>query len=105
MAIQPDKGGIMKKGIKETRLKVFIENARIVPESEISDLPAAKREAAAGKSGLWLEVACPDGACSLDENKITLPAGGIVPKETKGLWLNLFCPDNQCEVQQGSQLP
>lgn len=95
----------MKKGIKETRLKVFIENARIVPESEISDLPAAKREAAAGKPGLWLEVACPDGACSLDEKKITLPAGGVVPKETKGLWLNLFCPDNQCEVQQGSQLP
>lgn len=95
----------MKKGIKETRLKVFIENARIVPENEISNLPSEKREAVAGKSGLWIEVACPDGSCAFDQNKITLPAGGVVPKETKGLWLNLFCPDNQCEVHQGSQLP
>lgn len=95
----------MKKEIKDTRLKVFIENARILPETEISDLPAEKREAVAGKSGVWLEVACPDGSCAFDENKITLPAGGVIPKEAKGLWLNLFCPDNQCEVQQSSQLP
>lgn len=105
MTVEPDKGGIMKKEIKDARLKVFIENARIIPETEISGLPAEKREAVSGKSGVWLEVACPDGSCAFDENKITLPAGGVVPKETKGLWLNLFCPDNQCEVQQGSQLP
>jgi hypothetical protein len=95
----------MKKGIKETRLKVFIENARIVPENEISNLPSEKREAVAGKPGLWIEVACPEGSCAFDQNKITLPAGGVVPKETKGIWLNVFCPDNQCEVEQGSQLP
>jgi hypothetical protein len=105
MRIPSEKGGIMKKEIKDARLKVFIENARILPETEISDLPAEKREAVAGKSGVWLEVACPDGSCAFDENKITLPAGGVIPKETKGLWLNLFCPDNQCEVQQSSQLP
>lgn len=95
----------MKKGITETRLKVFIENARIVPENEISNLPSEKREAVAGKSGLWIEVACPEGSCAFDQNKITLPAGGVVPKETKGVWLNVFCPDNQCEIEQGSQLP
>ncbi|HSL62776.1 MAG TPA: hypothetical protein VK885_13380 [Desulfotignum sp.] len=95
----------MKKQIQETRLKVFIENARVLPESEISGLSQKKREAVSGKTGLWLEVECPEGACSLEKNTITLPAGGVIPNETKGLWLNLFCPENQCEVLEGSQVP
>lgn len=68
----------MKKDIKETRLKVFFENARIVPETELSDLSAEKREAVAGKSGVWFEVACPDGSCSLDQNKFTRPASAAL---------------------------
>jgi hypothetical protein len=94
----------MTQTIQETRLKVFIENARVLSERDVSNLPEEKRAAVAGKPGLWLEVDCPDGSCSLEKNTITLPAGGVTPKDTNGLWLNLFCPDNQCEVQQGSQL-
>jgi hypothetical protein len=95
----------MKKEIKDGRLKVFIEGARLIPENEKADLPREKREAVSGKSGLWIEVACPDGACALEQNKITLPAGGVVPKETKGLWLSLFCPENQCLIEQPTDLP
>jgi hypothetical protein len=94
----------MKKEIKNTRLKVFIENARLLSEDERAALPSEKRAAASGKAGVWIEVACPDGACSLEEGKVTLPAGGVTSKETKekGLWLNLFCPDDQCVIEQGT---
>ena len=95
----------MKKEIRNDRLKVFIEDARLVPSHEQADLPRDKREAVSGKTGLWIEVACPDGACSLDNNKITLPAAGVVPEETKGIWLSLFCPDNQCMIVQSTDLP
>lgn len=95
----------MKREIKKDRLTVFIEDARLISTEEQAKLPADKREAAAGKVGLWIEVACPDGACSLDKSKITLPAGGVVPKEAKGLWLSLFCPENQCSIEQSTDLP
>jgi hypothetical protein len=68
-------------------------------------LPRDKREAVSAKAGLWIEVACPEGACSLDKNKITLPAGGVAPNETKGIWLSLFCPENQCMIEQSPDLP
>lgn len=95
----------MKKEIKISRLNVFIENARLIPESEQSDLPREKLEAVKGKTGLWIEVACPEGSCSLEKDKITLPAGGVIPKETKGIWLSLFCPENRCEIKQSLDLP
>ena len=95
----------MKREIKKDRLTVFIENARLISTDEQADLPADKREAVFGKGGLWIEVACPLGACSLDQNKITLPAGGVVEKETKGLWLSLFCPENQCSIEHSTDLP
>ncbi len=95
----------MKKEIKSDRLQVFIEDARLIPDTEVALIPRDKREAVAGKAGLWIEVVCPEGACSLDKQKITLPAGGIVPKETKGLWLSLFCPENQCMITEGTDLP
>ncbi len=95
----------MKKEIKKNRLKVFIENARLVSADEVSALPVEKREAVKDKNGLWIEVQCPEGACSVDKDKITLPAGGIVPKETKGIWLNLFCPENQCTIESYTDLP
>jgi hypothetical protein len=95
----------MKKEIRNDRLKVFIEGARLVSDPEQADLPRDKREAVSGKAGLWIEVACPEGACSLDNNKITLPAGGVAPKETKGIWLSLFCPENHCMIAQSTDLP
>jgi len=95
----------MKKDIQESRLKVFIENARLVSADEVSALPIEKREAATGKKGLWIEVQCPEGSCSMDKDKIILPAGGIIPKEAKGIWLSLFCPENQCEIKHYSDLP
>lgn len=94
----------MKKEIKKDRLKVFIEDARLMSGDEQADLPPDKREAVSGKAGLWIEVACPEGACSLDKNKITLPAGGVASKETKGIWLSLFCPENQCMIVQSTDL-
>ena len=95
----------MKKEIRNDRLKVFIEGARLVSDHEQADLPRDKREAVSGKSGLWIEVACPEGACSLEKDKITLPAGGVAPKETRGTWLSLFCPENQCMIVQSTGLP
>jgi hypothetical protein len=95
----------MKKDIQKERLKVFIQDARMLSDNEITSLPREKREAVTGKTGLWLEVVCPEGACSLERDKITLPAGGVIPKETKGIWLSLFCPENECLIEQSTDLP
>ena len=66
----------MKKEIQETRLKVFIENARVLPESEVSSLSQEKREAVSGKTGLWLDVDCPEGACSLEKKPLPCRRAG-----------------------------
>ncbi len=95
----------MEKKISTDRLKVFIESARLIAAEEIAELPPDKHEAVAGKAGLWIEVDCPEGSCSVDKKTITLPAGGVVPRETKGFWLNLFCPEDQCMITQSSDLP
>lgn len=95
----------MKKEIQKDRLKVFIQDARLLSENEQAGLPREKRESVSGKTGLWIEVPCPEGACSLEGDKITLPASGVVPKETKGLWLSLFCPENQCLIERITDLP
>lgn len=91
--------------MKDSRFKVFIENARILPENEISELPEEKRKAVIGKHGIWVEVDCPEGACSVEKDQITLPVGSISDKETKGVWLRLFCPDNQCSIDESTDLP
>lgn len=91
--------------MKGSRFKVFIENARILLEHEISELPEEKRKAVIGKKGIWVEVDCPEGACSVEKDKITLPVGSISDKETKGVWLRLFCPDNQCSIDESTELP
>ena len=97
----------MKREFKEGRLKVFITGARLLSAEEVSQLPEEKQSAAAaaGDQGLWIEVPCPENACSTEGDKITLPAGGIVGGEKKGLWLNLFCPEDQCVLEQPSALP
>lgn len=91
--------------MKDTRFKVFIENARLLPEQEISELPDEKRNAVTGKEGIWVEVDCPEGACSVDKDQITLPVSGVNTKDTKGIWLRLFCPDNQCSIDESTDLP
>ena len=52
----------MKREIKQDRLTVFIEDARLISEKEQAELPREKQEAVSGKVGLWIEVACPEGA-------------------------------------------
>ncbi|KPJ76242.1 MAG: hypothetical protein AMJ54_12425 [Deltaproteobacteria bacterium SG8_13] len=96
----------MKRDIKEGQLKVYLTNARLLSEEEIRRLPEEKRAAvsAAGKPGLWIEVPCPENACAVEGDKITLPAGEVVG-ETKGLWLSLFCPEDQCLFQEPTALP
>jgi hypothetical protein len=98
-------GGSMKKEIQKDRLKVFITGARLLSEAEIAGLPEKKLRSVSGQNGLWIEVGCPEGSCSLERDKITLPAGGVVPEEAKGIWLSLFCPEDQCMIEQSSDLP
>jgi len=95
----------MKKEINSSRLTVFVEEARFIPETEIAALSRDKRESVSGKNGIWIEVTCPEGACSLEKDKITLPASGVMPKDTKGIWLSLFCPENRCQFYQGTNAP
>ena len=95
----------MKKEINPSRLTVFVEEARLITQEEVEALPVRKQESVAGKHGIWIEVACPEGACSLEKDKITLPAGGVTPSETKGIWLSLFCPENQCQFYQSTDAP
>lgn len=97
----------MKREFKEGRLKVFLTDARLLSAEEISQLPKKKQAAAkaAGRQGLWIEVPCPQNACSAEGDKITLPAGGIVGGEKKGLWLSLFCPEDRCLFEQPTALP
>jgi hypothetical protein len=95
----------MTKDTNNTRFTVFIENTRILAEHEISQLPEEKRNAVKGKQGIWVEVDCPEGACSVEKDQITLPVGSTTSKDTKGVWLRLFCPDNQCSIEESTDLP
>jgi hypothetical protein len=96
---------MVKQDISSARLRVFLDDARVLTQEEIRGLPAEKQKAASGKKGIWVEVTCPDDACSVDGSKITIPAHGVGKSETKGVWLSLFCPENQCELEQASQVP
>jgi hypothetical protein len=90
---------------KKTQFKVFVPDARVLTESEKASLPKDKKDAVAGKPGLWIEVLCPEGACAQEGDKITLPSGVTEGGRSKGIWLNLFCPDNQCEIRHYTDLP
>jgi hypothetical protein len=89
----------------KNRLKVFIPEARVLTEDEKAVLPRDKKEAVASKPGLWIEVLCPEGACSQEGDRITLPSGAAETGGVKGIWLNVFCPDNQCELRSYTDLP
>jgi hypothetical protein len=91
----------------KNQLTFYFPNARALTSSEVAALPDEKKKSAeaAGKSGIWLEVHCPDGSCIGADGKITLQAAGIKDKEDKGLWLNVFCPEDSCLWKSGADLP
>jgi hypothetical protein len=62
---------------------------------------AVKSDAA---KGIWVEVSCPEGSCSKERDRITIPAKGFALEEKKGVWLNLFCPEDQCMVEDPTDL-
>jgi hypothetical protein len=89
------------------QLKFFLPDARILTEDEIANLPPEKRQAVEeiGKTGLWLEIACPDISCVDKHGTITVPAKGFQPQQEEGFFLNVFCPEHSCEIEQGTDLP
>jgi len=90
----------------KNQLTFYFPNARALSSSEVAALPDDKKKsaAAAGKSGVWLEVHCPDGSCVDKEGKVTLTAAEIEGKKDKGLWLNVFCPEDSCLWKGGTDL-
>lgn len=96
---------MIQQDIRKDRLKVFIQDARLLSDEEQKALPREKREAASGKTGMWIEVSCPDWSCSFDGERIILPAGGVSDRESRGVWLSLFCPEDQCELESGNDIP
>lgn len=90
----------------KNQLTFYFPNARALSSSEVAALPDDKKKsaAAAGKSGVWLEVHCPDGSCVDKEGKVTLKAAGIEGQKDKGLWLNVFCPEDSCLWKGGTDL-
>jgi hypothetical protein len=85
-------------------IRVFVPNARALTPREIGDLPGQEKAAAAGK-GLWLEVACPEGSCSVDGGTICLPASVAAKEKQKGIWFKIFCPEDRCYFDSASGLP
>ena len=84
----------------------YFPNARVLGTNEVSALPGEKKKAAeaAGQSGVWLEVHCPDGSCVGKDGKVTLEAVGVEAKKGKGVWLNVFCPEDSCLWKGGTDL-
>lgn len=87
-------------------LTFYFPNARVLGTNEVSALPADKKKAAeaTGRSGVWLEVDCPDGSCLGKDGKVTLEAVGAETRKGKGVWLNVFCPEDSCLWKGGTDL-
>jgi hypothetical protein len=87
-------------------LNFYFPNARVLGTHEVAALPAEKKKAAeaTGKSGIWLEVDCPDGSCVGKDGRVTLEAVGTEVKKDKGVWLNVFCPEDSCLWKSGTDL-
>lgn len=87
-------------------LTFYFPNVRVLSSDDVSALPDEKKKSAetAGRSGVWLEVHCPDGSCVGKDGKITLQAAGDGGQEDKGLWLNVFCPEDSCLWKGGADL-
>ena len=89
---------------KTMRFKFFLPEARVMRDEEVKNLPAEKIQAAEaeGKSGLWIEINCPDRSCLSADGRLVLPTEKTAGK---GVFLNLFCPEDACEIVQGTDLP
>lgn len=87
------------------RLKVFVPNARILTSEEVMGLPEESVEyMRKARSGIWLEVDCPDRDCVIEEGKIALHVMCARDKASEGLWMRLFCPENQCFAEQSTDV-
>ena len=91
----------------KNQLTFYFPNTRALSSGEVASLPDGKKRSAeaAGKSGVWLEVRCPDGSCLDKDGRVTLQAAGVGGKREKGLWLNVFCPEGSCLWKGGADLP
>ncbi len=93
--------------MSEKRFAFYFPGLRMLSNAEIDALPADKRRAAegSGRSGVWLEIPCPDDACRSEGGKICIDAVGVAGKEDRGIWLNIFCPEDSCLFKGGTDLP
>jgi hypothetical protein len=91
----------------EKQFTFYFPGLRMLSNAEIAALPEDKRRAAeaSGRSGVWLEIPCPDDACRTDAGKICIDAIGAGQKEKRGIWLNVFCPEDSCLFKGGTDLP
>ena len=90
-----------------SRFTFYFPGARVLSDTEAAALPPDKKQAAenTGKSGIWLEIDCPDQSCVSTDGNVTIPAAGTEAKGKKGVWLNVFCPDDSCELTENTALP
>lgn len=54
--------------------------------------------------GVYLELFCPDDACLMEEERLSIPVFCEDPKEKKSVFLDLFCPGDSCEVVESTRL-
>jgi len=101
-----NKGAITMSHHDKNNFTFYFPNARVLGTNEVSALPGEKKKAAeaAGQSGVWLEVHCPEGSCVGRDGKVTLEAVGVEAKKGKGVWLNVFCPEDSCLWKGGTDL-
>ena len=90
-----------------SRFTFYLPEARVLSNAEVAALPSDKLQAAeqSGKSGIWLEIDCPNHSCVSPEGNVTIPATGAEAKGKKGVWLNVFCPNDSCELHESTALP
>lgn len=98
---------ISENKAKETRKRVFVTQARVIPEAERDTLTETEKnyEGSCKSQGVWLELFCPDNACFTEEERVNIPVFCDDPSAGKKLWLKLFCPEGSCEVNEASKLP
>ncbi len=89
----------------KVRFKFFIPDARVLGAEEVASLPPEKKEKAAGKDGVWIDMVCPDKSCVAADGNISVPALGKESETKRGTWLNLFCPEGSCEIDEPTDIP
>jgi hypothetical protein len=92
--------------VHPNRIKVYFPDARVLTETDISDLPPEKRreENERGDNGVWLEVDTATAEVSERENRLCVRIGED-DEENRGIWLDFFCPEDQCVISSPSDVP